>query len=158
MPSHIIAVAGLILDGNGNTLIGVSKGRKRWEFFGGQVENGENLEEALMREIMEESGVTVRVGPLAGIYSNVKAYEDKEHGRFIPTKLILDFICEYTGGTPKGSDETENVMWVPISKAVEFIDTEPLKTRLENLLNYNGTVTYCVYETHPYIERYRRKF
>jgi 8-oxo-dGTP diphosphatase len=158
MPAHIIAVAGLVLDGNGNTLIGVSKGRKHWEFFGGQVENGENLEEALMREILEESGAVVRVGPLAGIYSNVKAYEDKEHERFIPTKLILDLICEYISGTPKGSDETENVMWVPISKAVELIDTEPLKTRLENLLNYDGTVAYGVYETHPYIERYRRKF
>lgn len=36
----------------------------QWEFVGGKVEQGENLEEALIRECREEIGVTVKVGDI----------------------------------------------------------------------------------------------
>ncbi len=36
----------------------------QWEFVGGKVEQGESLEEALIRECREEIGVTVRVGDI----------------------------------------------------------------------------------------------
>jgi 8-oxo-dGTP diphosphatase len=38
----------------------------KWEFPGGNVEDGESVEEALMREYNEEFGVIVHVGPLVG--------------------------------------------------------------------------------------------
>ncbi|MFT8329565.1 MAG: NUDIX hydrolase [Oenococcus oeni] len=39
---------------------------------GGQVENGENLIDALKREVREESGIEIRVDKLIGVYSNIK--------------------------------------------------------------------------------------
>jgi A/G-specific adenine glycosylase len=41
-----------------------------WEFPGGKVQDGENLEEALRREIQEELAVTIQVGRLLGVYAH----------------------------------------------------------------------------------------
>jgi len=157
MPTHIVAVGGLVKDSSGRVLIAKSKRHGNWEFLGGQVEVGENLEEALIREIKEESGVTSRVIRLAGVYSNVKYYTD-DRGVFIPTKVMLDFVCEYLDGTPADSDETESVMWVPAQRARELIVNPTLKMRLENMLNCDGAVKYCAYETRPFVEHFTRLF
>lgn len=153
IPKHIVAVGGLVRDGEGRVLIGRSVWRRGWEFFGGQVENGENLEEALLREIREETGITARVVALAGIYSSLKGYTDAHTGVHIPTKLILDFLCDYVSGTPTDSDETTDVMWVTVPRALEQVDTQPYRMRLENMLHHAGRVVYAAYETHPFAAR-----
>ncbi len=156
--THIVAVGGLVKDGKGNILIGKSIWRKQWEFFGGQVEMGENLEEALIREINEESGVIVKVVSLVGIYSNIKGSMGESNIKQIPTKLILDFICEYVSGEPINSNETMEVSWVSEEKAIELINSPIFKMRLENMLKYDGKITYQSFENNPYIEHYKRKF
>ena len=71
-PVHIVAVGGLVYNNSGEILVAKSVRKNTWSFLGGQVEVGENLEEALKREIYEESGVEVTVRKLVGIYSNVQ--------------------------------------------------------------------------------------
>ena len=61
-------VAAIIKDRDGNFLIGQrpNKGRypSKWEFIGGKVEEGESDQEALIREVREETGAIVSVGDL----------------------------------------------------------------------------------------------
>jgi 8-oxo-dGTP pyrophosphatase MutT (NUDIX family) len=80
-PTHIVAVFGLIRDASRRVLV-VRSPKRGWEMPGGQVEEGESLVQALQREIGEEAGVTVTVGKLVGVYSNVKP----------PTKVIFGFL------------------------------------------------------------------
>jgi ADP-ribose pyrophosphatase YjhB (NUDIX family) len=44
-------------------------GMGQWSFFGGYVDRGEQLEEAARREVREETGQAVHIGPLIGVYS-----------------------------------------------------------------------------------------
>ena len=66
LPSHIVAVGGITEDQEGNILL-VKDHRGPWVFPGGQVEEGENLIDALVREVKEESGIEVEVSTLIGI-------------------------------------------------------------------------------------------
>lgn len=156
-PTHIVAVGGLVRRDDGQVLICKSK-RGHWEFPGGQVEIGENLEEALVREIKEETGITSKVVNLVGIYSNTKSYTN-DRGVFIPTKLILDFICDYLSGIPTDSNETESVTWASVSRALELITHQSYRKRLENMLARDGTIKYRAYESYPsFVQTLSRDF
>jgi len=112
-PVHIVTVSGLIEDANENVLLVKSARRNTWETCGGQVEMGENLEEALIREVREESGVEVSVRCLAGVYSSVQETIWHDGVTPVPPKLNLDFLCDYRSGELRTSDETTEVIWCP---------------------------------------------
>jgi 8-oxo-dGTP pyrophosphatase MutT (NUDIX family) len=116
-PLHIVAAAGLVRDGAGRVLL-VRHPRRGWEMPGGQVENGEGVEAAALREIAEESGIVTRAARLVGIYSNVGAHLGWDGVTPIPTKVILDFVCDYVDGEPRPSDETDEARWVPAGDAL----------------------------------------
>ena len=60
MPTHIIAGAGVVLNEGGEVLL-VRTPRSGWVFPGGQVEVGENVIDAVRREILEETGLTADI-------------------------------------------------------------------------------------------------
>ncbi|MCL2213208.1 MAG: NUDIX hydrolase [Oscillospiraceae bacterium] len=65
-PTHIVAAAGCVEDKDGNILL-VKTHHRGWEIPGGQIDVGENLEEGVLREILEESGITATVRRLVGV-------------------------------------------------------------------------------------------
>ena len=104
MPTHIIAGAGVVLNEGGEVLL-VRTPRSGWVFPGGQVEVGENVIDAVRREILEETGVTAEVGEIFCISSNTQTHPGHSGVKVVPTKLMLDFICRAVGGTPRPSEE-----------------------------------------------------
>lgn len=73
----IITAAGILVDQQGRLLFGLRAGWKKawpnyWDAIGGHVENGETIEEALVRELKEEIGVTAERYELLATVAGVK--------------------------------------------------------------------------------------
>ena len=147
-PTHIVAAAGYVEDKNGNMLL-VKVHHRGWDTAGGQIEVGENIEEGVLREIFEESGITATVRCLAGVYSNVGQHLYYDGITPVPTKVMFDFICDYVDGTPTTSNETSEVIWVPKSDVMQYITNPTLRFRFEKVLNFGGKVCYSSYLTKP---------
>lgn len=147
-PTHIIAACGYVLDAGGRLLL-VKTHHRGWDGPGGQVENGETVEEGLLREILEESGIRATVRALVGIYSNVGEHLAYDGVTPVPTKLMLDFLCDYEGGEPTPSEETSEVAWVPREDVLFFITHPTIRYRIEKALAYDGRAVYASYVTHP---------
>ena len=147
-PTHIVAAAGYVFDNNGNILL-VKTNIRGWDYAGGQIEEGESIEDGVLREVSEESGVKASVRCLVGVYSNVGAYTWHDGKTPVPTKVIFDFICDYIEGELTPSDETSEVIWVPKEKAMDYITLPVLRLRFKNVLQFEGQIKYCSYVTNP---------
>ena len=145
-PQHIVAVSGLISHPDGRVLL-IRSPRRGWEFPGGQVEEGENLVEALQREIQEEAGVTTSIGALVGVYSNIKS----------PTKLMFGFWGDYVSGELRTSDESLETEWVARDSVLQRISNLAIYDRMKDMLDFSGRVIYRVYTNNPY-QVYEQRF
>jgi NADH pyrophosphatase NudC (nudix superfamily) len=103
------------------------------------VEEGETIPHALEREILEETGIVVRVKSLVGIYSNTRK----------PSIVNMDFICEYVSGEPRASVESTQVEWVDREEALSRVKREAVYKRLRNMLEFSGEITYGAYFVDP---------
>jgi 8-oxo-dGTP pyrophosphatase MutT (NUDIX family) len=106
----IVSVKGVVYDDAGRILLAYNE-RQEWELPGGQLEEGESPEQCVAREILEESGLRVDVGPIiCGRTVEV-----------IPTKFVVMIVyrCKLRSAAaePVVSDE---------HAAIEFIDTTRL--------------------------------
>jgi 8-oxo-dGTP diphosphatase len=140
IPNQVIAVAGLV-ENSKNEILLVRHPRRGWEIAGGQVEEGENLIDALKREVKEEAGVDIVVGKLAGIYTKVNS----------PALLILVFLCEYVEGDLRPSSESPEVSWVPKGDVLKCVSHPAIHDRIQDMLKYTGKIIYRVYSTGPYV-------
>src|SRR3954453_11176628 len=68
---HSVSVAGVVVDEAGRVLAIQRRDNGRWEAPGGILERDETFEEGVAREIAEETGVTVEVERLTGVYKNM---------------------------------------------------------------------------------------
>lgn len=77
----------------------------QWGIPSGHVEPGESVEQAIIREIKEETGLTVKVSKMIGVYSDPSSqtfiYPDGRVSHFITNC----FQCEVIGGELKKSTE-----------------------------------------------------
>jgi 8-oxo-dGTP diphosphatase len=138
-PVHIVAVGGLVINTQGQVLLIKSPRYDDWEFPGGQVEESETLTHALEREIFEETGITVNVKTLVGVYSNTRK----------PSIVIMDFICEYVSGEPRTSTESLQVEWVNPDEVLPRIKREVIYKRTKDMLEFNGEIIYRAYFVDP---------
>lgn len=106
-----VSVNAFILDDTGRVLLQRRADNGYWNLPGGGLELGERLEDALHREVREETGLEVRILRLIGVYSDPRittmAYPD---GRVLHYVTSL-FECRVTSGTPRVDHESLELDW-----------------------------------------------
>lgn len=102
--------------------------RHKWEFPGGGVEFGEKLEDALVREVMEEYGFSIEVEELLDVVNHIIP-EEKQHW-ISPT-----FLCRYKGGAPQIREphKCEQIGWFSVDEIPESELTLASRKSLESL-------------------------
>ncbi len=94
----------------------------KFDLPGGRIEDGENIEDSLEREIKEELGIEVKIGPIVNVFDFEKDYQKDEnipiHGKG------LRFLAYYQCGELKLSNEHESFEWLEIDKAIEKLESE----------------------------------
>jgi 8-oxo-dGTP diphosphatase len=82
--------------------------RGRWVVPGGTVELGETLEEAIVREVAEETGLAVVPREVLTVFDRI-LHED---GRVRYHYVIVDYLCDYVAGRPCAGSDAEDVALV----------------------------------------------
>jgi 8-oxo-dGTP diphosphatase len=108
-----IAAYGVARDAEGRLLLARASPaltlRGRWFLPGGGVQHGESPPESLRREMEEESGLTVSVGPLLDVLSDVRSLPD---GTSLHTVRLIYRVDSWEGTLrPEADGTTDAVGW-----------------------------------------------
>jgi 8-oxo-dGTP diphosphatase len=117
----IPCVGAVVTDGQGRLLMikrGHEPGAGLWSIPGGRIEPGETDAEALVREMLEETGLAVEVGPLIG-----RVRRPGLDGAVID---IRDYAATVTGGTLRPGDDAADARWVEAAHLDSLEITEGL--------------------------------
>jgi 8-oxo-dGTP diphosphatase len=102
-----------------------------WTLPGGRVEVGETLVDAVQREVMEETTLTIAVIGLAGYREVILTEAVGDRGRHF---VILPFAARYVAGDITLNDELGDARWVTIDEIGDLPTTEGLKAILRQAM------------------------
>lgn len=101
-----VIVAGVVVNDYGHVLVTQRRDNGHWEAPGGILEIGETFEEGVVREVREETGLTVDVERLTGVYLNQ-----------VSNIVALVYRCRPIGGVPAdATSEAAAVRWVAVAE------------------------------------------
>jgi 8-oxo-dGTP diphosphatase len=108
----IVGVGAVVIDGTKVLLVrrGQEPLKGEWSLPGGALELGETLQQGVVREVLEETGLIVVPGGIIEILDRITP--DEVSGRVRYHYVLIDFVCHVTGGALCSASDAEEVRWV----------------------------------------------
>lgn len=107
---HSVSIVGIVLNGE-EALIIQRRDNGAWEPPGGVLELDEAPVQGVAREVLEETGAIVNVGPLTGVYKNIKS-----------GVVTLAFQCTMTDAPLSPTIEAASVEWIDRATILERVN------------------------------------
>ncbi|HEX8712516.1 MAG TPA: NUDIX hydrolase [Terracidiphilus sp.] len=105
----IVAIGAIIVDAGRVLLVrrGSEPLKDQWSLPGGALELGESLNEGLVREVGEETGLAVAPVELVELLDRIHRDGDRIRYHYV----IADYLCRVTGGALKAATDAAEVRW-----------------------------------------------
>jgi 8-oxo-dGTP diphosphatase len=136
-PKHpLLGVGALIFTSSGRRgpILLVERGghplKGYWSLPGGLVETGEKLEDAVRREILEETGL--KIEPVSRFEIFERIMRDAS-GRAEYHYVLADYICKVVGGALRAGDDVSRAEWVRRSELDNYRITEGTREVIEQV-------------------------
>lgn len=128
MRKQISIGVGAVVFRGGDVLI-IRRGKPpfegRWSIPGGGLDYGEALEDAVRREVREETGVEIDIIGLIDVY---EALPNEAQGEFRGHYLMIDYAAEWRAGEPVAGDDAAEAAFVPLEEALARLSWDKTRT------------------------------
>jgi 8-oxo-dGTP diphosphatase len=107
-------VSAMVFNDNGELLLGRRSDNGKWSIIGGIVDPDEEPADAVVREVLEETGVRVKVDRVSGVYTSRRlTYPNGDLAQYV----TIAFRCSVISGTPcANDDESLEVAWFAVDR------------------------------------------
>ena len=119
-PKQPVVGVGAVVICDGKILLEKRKndpGKGKWSIPGGLVELGENVEQTVIREVKEETGLEVEKPEHIDVVGNVIR---DENGEIKYHFVIIDYFVKLKGGTMKAMSDAEELRWATFDEVEKY--------------------------------------
>ena len=119
-PKQPIIGVGAVIIKDGKILLEKRKnepGKGKWSIPGGLVELGESVEQTVIREVKEETGLEVEKPEHIDVVDNIIR---DENGEVKYHFVIIDYFVKLKGGTLEAKSDAEELKWVPLNEVEKY--------------------------------------
>jgi mutator protein MutT len=105
----LVGVGAVIVDEGRVLLIrrGTDPMKGQWSLPGGLLELGESLTDAVVREVREETGLTVESMELIELLNRIQRQNERVQYHYV----VADYLCRVVGGVLRAASDAEEVRW-----------------------------------------------
>jgi 8-oxo-dGTP diphosphatase len=116
----IVGVGAVVIDGAKVLLVlrGNEPLKGEWSLPGGALEVGETLHQGVVREVFEETGMTVAPAGVIEILDRIVRDDESDRVRY--HYVLIDFVCRVISGSPLVGSDADEVRWVDRAALEEY--------------------------------------
>jgi 8-oxo-dGTP diphosphatase len=143
-PEQPVIGVGAVIIYDGKILLEKRKnepGKGKWSIPGGLVELGESVEQTVIREVKEETGLEVEKPEHVDIVDNVIR---DENGEIKYHFVILDYFVKLKSGVLKAASDAEELGWVSLDEVEKYDLTKTFKAFFERNKQILKKLNSCV--------------
>lgn len=96
-----------------------------WSIPGGKIGYGELLEEAVCREVREETGVEIEIAGLIDVFEALPEKDGDGH------YVLIDFVARWVSGEVRAADDADEAEFVPFPEALSRLAWDKTRTALQ---------------------------